>query len=263
MLHNPRKTAWHRVLYPFWVVLYWIYLLVFAALATVVNISAVLTSLLPPGRWRYGYYQAMLRQMTRASFRLLGALGILKVNHVGFESLDADEAVAVRPILVANDPNLLDVFLFYAKLPQLTCIYKSSLQKTLIKNSMGEQMGFISNASAKRMIAEGAERVLAGEQLLIFPEGTRTEDGVLNDLKSGAAGIARRADVALQTVVIHCGSDFLSKKQSILKPPILPIYTRVEVGDVFHPSDYANSRELNAALTNYFETQLKEEKTFL
>lgn len=261
MLCNPPKTLVQRLLWPFWVVVYWIYLFVFAGLAFFVNVMSVLTSWLPRGEWRYGFYQAMLRTMTRVSFWLLRVVGILRVQHVGFETLERDSS-AVKPILVANHPNLLDVFLFYAKLPQLTCIYKASLQKTLIKNSTGEQMGFISNANSKRMIVEGAERVLSGEQLLIFPEGTRTDTWPLNPLKSGAAGIARKADVGLQAVVTHCGSNFLAKRQPIFAAPIVPILIRVEVGAVFHPRDYASSQKLNEAMAEYFTEQLKQERHF-
>lgn len=261
MLRNPEKTAPHYLLYPFWLVVYWIYLAVFGIFAGIVNLSCTLTALLPPGGWRYGFYQAMIRAMTLFSLRLLRLVGILRVKYSGFEALPRGRD-AVKPILVANHPNLFDVFLFYEKLPRLTCIYKSSLQKTLIQNSMGRQIGFISNADSKKMIMEGAERVRAGEQLLIFPEGTRTVVPPLNTLKSGAVGIARRADVGLQTVVIHCGSDFLSKNRSVLKPPILPILTRVELGQCFHPGDYATSRELNQALADYFKAKLQEERSF-
>jgi len=261
MLRNPDKTVLHHVLYPLWVVLYWICLLAFGLLALTVNISCVLTSFLPAGDWRYGFYQAMIRAMSLAWFFILRVLGILRVQHVGFEALATDKH-SIKPILVANHPSMFDIFLFYAKLPSLTCIYKSSLQKTLIKSSMGAQIGFLSNANPKKMIQEGAGRVHAGEQFLIFPEGTRTVTWPLNEFKSGAAGIARRADVGLQTVVIHCGSNFLSKNQPVLKPPILPILTRIEVGEVFHPRDYATSQALNQAMAEYFKEKLQEERTF-
>lgn len=260
MLVNPPRSITQWVLWPFWLLVYWIYLLVFALLALVVNLSCVFTSFFPAGAWRYGFYQKMIATMTRVSLRLLRIVGILRIDHVGFEKIPIGPNQA-KAILVANHPNLLDVFLFYAKLPRLTCIYKSSLQKTLIKNSMGEQIGYISNANPKRMILEGALRVEAGEQLLIFPEGTRTEHWPLNELKSGAAGIARRANVALQTVVVHCGSNFLAKGQPLLKPPILPIYIRVEVGERFHPKDFSTSQELNRAMADYFKAQLREERT--
>lgn len=261
MLRNPPKSPAQRLLWPFWVLVYWIFLFVFGFLTAVVNLSCVLTSLLPPGRWRYGFYQCMIRVMARAFIRLLGVAGILRIRHVGFEHLAAERG-PVRSILVANHPNLFDVFLFYAKLPRLTCIYKASLQKTLIQNSMGEQIGYISNANPKRMISEGAARARAGERLLIFPEGTRTDVWPLNELKSGAVGIARRADVPLQTMVIHCGSNFLSKGQPLFKPPILPLCIQVEVGKRFHPRDYATSRELNQAMADYFKARLREERIF-
>lgn len=261
MLCSRKRTLAQRLLYPFWLIFYWGYLFVFCLLAGIVNVSCVLTSFLPMGDWRYGFYQAMIRTMSCLTLRLFRLVGILKVQHVGFEALSKD-ADSVKPILVANHPNLFDVFLFYAQLPSITCIYKSSLQKTLIQHSMGEQIGFISNANPKEMIREGAARVHAGEQLLIFPEGTRTVEWPLNELKSGAAGIARHANVGLQTVIIHCNSNFLSKNQPIFKPPILPIFTRVEVGKVFHPQDYASSQALNQAMAAYFKQQLQQERVF-
>lgn len=260
MVRNSEKTILQKALWPFWILVYWVYLIVFGLLALVVNVSCVLTSFLPAGEWRYGFYQGMLRWMTRCSFWLLRALGILRVEYVGFDTI-AKDLNSVKPILVANHPNLLDVFLFYHRLPRLTCIYKSSLKKTLIQNSMGQQIGYISNENPKKMIQEGAERVLAGEQLLIFPEGTRTDHWPLNPLKSGAAGIARRAGVGLQTVIIHCGSNFLSKRQPILAPPIVPIITRVEVGAIFDPKDYASSQAMNAAMSDYFKSELQKERT--
>lgn len=261
MLRNPEKTWAHRALYPFWLLLYWVYLLVFGLLTAIINICCLLTSFLPVRQWQIDFYQGMLRVMTLGTFTLLRVLGILRVRHVGFEALPVDQT-SIKPILVANHPNLFDVFLFYARLPKLTCIYKASLQRTLIRNTMARQLGFISNAHPKQMIHEGARRVAAGEQLLIFPEGTRTVRWPLNELKLGAVGIARRADVGLQTVVIHCGSNFLSKNRPVLKPPILPIYTLVEVGEVFQPKDYATSQELSRALADYFERKLREERTF-
>ncbi|MGJ8654542.1 MAG: lysophospholipid acyltransferase family protein [Opitutaceae bacterium] len=186
----------------------------------------------------------------------------MHIQYVGFEQLSTDET-SKKPILIANHPSLLDVFLFYTKLPNLTCIYKSSLQKTLIKSSMGEQIGYISNARPKQMIIDGAESVAAGKQLLIFPEGTRTESGHLNQLKSGAAGIARRANIGMQTVIIHSGSlNCLSKHQALWKPPTFPIFMRVEVGEIFHPQDYKTSQDLNRAVADYFVRQLGEERAF-
>jgi 1-acyl-sn-glycerol-3-phosphate acyltransferase len=260
MLPKPEKTFARLMLWPFWVVVYWIYLVVFGLLAMIVNLSCLLTSFLPKGNWRYSFYQKMIGGMSRSSIWLLRVVGILRVQHVGFEQIETSES-AQKAILVANHPSLFDVFLFYAALPKLTCIYKAGVRKTLIKNTMGEQIGFISNANPKHMILEGAQRIAAGEQLLIFPEGTRTESGHLNPLKSGAAGIARRAGVGLRAVVIHSGSlNCLSKHQALWKPPVLPIFIRVEVGEEFHVRDYETSQELNRALAAYFEAELRQER---
>ena len=110
MLRNPELGWKGKVLAPFWVLVYWLFLFVFVFLTAIVNISCLLTACLPKGTWRYGFYQGMMRTMTRSTFCFFDAVGILKVRYKGLENLQAD-VEGRHPILVANHPNMLDVFL--------------------------------------------------------------------------------------------------------------------------------------------------------
>ena len=195
--------------------------------------------------------------MSKGCFLLYDWTGIVRVELRGFEKLQSHRR-DVKPILIANHPCLLDVFIFYLKLPRLTCIYKASLRKTLIKAQMGEEIGFISNANPRNMIREAAAKVAEGEQLLIFPEGTRTENPPINSFKSGAVAIAKKAGVPLQAVVIYVNSNILSKEQSVFRIPQLPIRFILEVGETFYPGDYAHHQHMNTAMESYFIQRLKE-----
>jgi 1-acyl-sn-glycerol-3-phosphate acyltransferase len=51
-------------------------------------------------------------------------------------------------------------------------------------------------------LKETLRRLKAGEQVLIFPEGTRTRDGEVGLLKGGFCGVARRSRVPLVPVAV-------------------------------------------------------------
>jgi 1-acyl-sn-glycerol-3-phosphate acyltransferase len=51
-------------------------------------------------------------------------------------------------------------------------------------------------------LKETLRRLKAGEQVLIFPEGTRTHDGEVGALKGGFCGVARRSGIPLVPVAI-------------------------------------------------------------
>jgi len=257
MKRVERKDGlFEHCLRPIWIVLYYCFLVLFASLALVVNLIALITALLPDAPWKARFFQAVIRGMVWFCLCLFRVTGIMRVECEGFEALEKRPGES-KPVLIANHPCLMDVFLFYIHLPRLTCIYKSSLKKTLIQAEMGKEIGFISNANPRKMVEEGAAKVKAGRQLLIFPEATRTETGYINDFKLGAAAIARMGGVSLQTVLIFTDSNVLSKEQSYFAVPQLPIRMRLEVGQRFDPESYEKSQQLNRALEDYFNEALR------
>jgi len=253
---NYSYRWYHYLLWPLWVVIYYIGLVVFGLLALTVNVCTFFTAFLPQGSWRVGFYQAMMRWMSIGCLKLYALTGIMRVEYLGFESIETRPKVT-KPLLIANHPSLLDVFTFYPKIPRLTCIYKSSLGKTLIKGGMGAQIGFISNANTRQMIREGAAKISQGEQMLIFPEGTRTVKKPINVFRLGAIAIAKKAEVELQAVHIFSNSNVLSKEQSIFRIPKLPIRYVLELGESFDPADYERHQDLNEQLEQYFAAHLE------
>jgi 1-acyl-sn-glycerol-3-phosphate acyltransferase len=62
------------------------------------------------------------------------------------------------------------------------------------------------------LIRNVAGKVAAGRSLLLFPEGTRTEQGTtLGALKPGYALIAERARAAVQLIVIRASADLVPR----------------------------------------------------
>ncbi|MEA3346012.1 MAG: lysophospholipid acyltransferase family protein [Chloroflexota bacterium] len=72
------------------------------------------------------------------------------------------------------------------------------------------------------------EALEQGRVLLIAPEGTRSEDGRLQQGKPGTAYIATRVDVPLVPMAIIGGEDFFSRLLQLRRTPV-----RVVVGPAF------------------------------
>ena len=80
---------------------------------------------------------------------------------------------------------------------------------------------------------DGAQTVLgAGSSLLVFPEGTRSTDGRLGELRSGAVRIAREFDVPLLPVAIVGTRDLLPKGGGLHPGPV-----EVRLGHPIQPED--------------------------
>lgn len=82
-------------------------------------------------------------------------------------------------------------------------------------------------------LVDGAQAVLgAGSSLLVFPEGTRSTDGRLGDMRSGAVRIAREFDVPLLPVAIVGTRDLLPKGGGLHAGPV-----EVRLGHPIQPED--------------------------
>lgn len=76
-------------------------------------------------------------------------------------------------------------------------------------------------------LKEALKRLQAGELVLIFPEGTRSEDGELQPLQPGFVALARRGRVPIVTVAIDGAFDVWSRRRRL--PGLAPI--NIVVGD--------------------------------
>lgn len=90
--------------------------------------------------------------------------------------------------------------------------------------------------------------------LLIHPEGTRTADGKLGIIKGGTSFIASKADVPIVPAFIDGGYEIFSRHMKWPRP-FKGFMKRKRLiltyGKPIYPSDYANSKEMNQALSDW------------
>ena len=72
-------------------------------------------------------------------------------------------------------------------------------------------------------IKESLRRLKAGEMLLIFPEGTRTPDGNVGQLKPGFLALARRSKVPILPLAIEGGYESWPRRNLLPGPAVIHV----------------------------------------
>ena len=112
-------------------------------------------------------------------------------------------------IYVANHQSNFDIPILYAGLPlQFRWMAKQELFRVPLFGLAMKRSGYIpidrsDRRKAMHSLTLAAERIRSGTSVIVFPEGTRTPDGRLQDFKQGALLIAAKAGVPVVPVAIH------------------------------------------------------------
>lgn len=172
---------------------------------------------------------------------------------VGKESLQKGAGV-----LVANHPSLLDALLLLAIVPNTICVMKASLLDNPLLGASARLAGFIRNSDPFDMIAHAKEGLGEGTNILLFPEGTRSNSRrSVNTLNQSAALLSSKLDLPMRTFLIHYDQGFLGKGHKITSLPKLPMKISVMAGKVFNPrSTYT---DLTNDLEKYFNSELEDD----
>jgi 1-acyl-sn-glycerol-3-phosphate acyltransferase len=117
-------------------------------------------------------------------------------------------------------------------------------------------------------VLERAKAEMArGRQLIIFPEGTRTQPGETPSFHRGAASIALRGAKILTPVVIKVSPTTLTKAEPWYRIPKRRVHFSFRVGADIDPQAFAAlgpapqaSRKLNDYLHSYFIKELAEDE---
>lgn len=169
-------------------------------------------------------------------------------------------------LILANHPSLIDVVMLISLTRRADCIVKANLWRNPFTWAPVTLTGFISNASGPELVEGGIASVQAGNNLVIFPEGTRTVPGKQSSFQRGAANIAVRGNLIITPVIITCSETFLTKGQPWYKvPPCKPIF-EVTVLDDLPPVEQiigeaepsVQARHLTEYLEHFFYKEVEQ-----
>lgn len=182
------------------------------------------------------------------------------VTRLGIFAVDFPEAERARAlrgtILAPTHPTLVDALMFLARMPRLTCLMKKSILKNPFMGSSARLAGYLPNDHGREFIRLGRDALRAGENLLIFPEGTRTVTKPVNPFKLGFALMAKLADAPVQTVFITVPYFMAGKRWKFWWAPVLPLRITVRLGETFRAQPEQSAHEFGAEVERYFREKM-------
>jgi 1-acyl-sn-glycerol-3-phosphate acyltransferase len=207
--------------------------------------------------------RSIIRHAFRAFVGLMHALGILTYEVHGLDKLDR------RGLLIlANHPSLIDVVFLISFVRRADCVVKAALVRNPFTRGPVLAAGFICNDTGPGMVEDSIASLRAGNNLIIFPEGTRTPiNGDAAKLQRGAANVAVRGGIDVTPVLIQCWPHMLSKGVPWWQIPHRRPHFRIEVRDDMRVSASADSgasdaqaaRRLTQQLTDYFALETRRD----
>jgi len=166
-------------------------------------------------------------------------------------------------LYIANHPSMMDAPLILSRLPELLCVFKSALQQGLLMRRTTRILGYLSNRDGIDLLRSIVQRLQAGQKVLLFPEGTRTDETPMNPLNQGYALTALRARVPLQLLCIRAAGTTLTKQGHYLKPDRFPTLFHIELGPRIEPGDFTTVKQLNRFVESWLRARIQEENAVM
>lgn len=104
-------------------------------------------------------------------------------------------------VLVANHPSILDFVFIMSLVPNANCIVRGNLTKTPLAGVI-KQCYIVNTLDFNELCELCKATIDKGNNVIIFPEGTRTPRHGKNPLKKGAARIAYYSKCGVQPILV-------------------------------------------------------------
>jgi 1-acyl-sn-glycerol-3-phosphate acyltransferase len=207
--------------------------------ALTVTIFPLLNILIPNRQRRAGIAQHVVSRSWRLFIQTLVWARLMDVIYEGEEVLQNEAGTVV----VANHPSLLDIVLIISVMKRAQCVVKEEVWKNPFMRGVIKATDYIPNlGDPEKTLACCVNALKSGNNLVIFPEGTRTVPGRPLRLQRGFANIAIRAGAPIRIVSVTCAPPLLQKGVKWYKSPLRRPCFRVRVGERIEPADLSYSR---------------------
>lgn len=203
----------------------------------------------------FGSGEKFLKPRTGTGAKKLMDITGAKITVSGTENIDTKK----HYIFVGNHRSYTDILVLFAAGGVAGCDFTFMAKKELFSIPfLGKAMKFLhvigvergSASKAMKSLLEAIEMIKTGRNVVIFPEGTRSNDGhTLSPFKKGAFTIAKRAEVDVIPFVIEGTEKYMPKKG-------FGMY-KADVSIKFYPPISTNDKT-DAEIMNEAENVIKE-----
>jgi 1-acyl-sn-glycerol-3-phosphate acyltransferase len=138
----------------------------------------------------------------------------------GLENLQPDKPV----IFIANHTSFLDILLAIMLNPKIVLMVKGWVYNSPFFGPIIRHAGYVyTDDGAEQNVNKMRQLAADGYSLLIFPEGTRSENGEIGRFHKGAFHLAEQLNLDIQPILIHGASDVLPKNDFLIRPGALNV----------------------------------------
>jgi 1-acyl-sn-glycerol-3-phosphate acyltransferase len=187
---------------------------VFAIGAFIPGIYVFLIAIIPS-------HQDVKQARARKAIQLLCRFYVNFMQFLGLISFNI-ERKHVGPIeghlIISNHSMLIDALFVLAYVDDLCCVVKEQLCHNPVTRIPVRLAGYVSNSAAD-FVEQTSIKIAAGENVLIFPEGTRNSYDTQLDFKRGAANIAVISNCPVLPLIIKATPRTVQKGESWYQLP--------------------------------------------
>lgn len=162
----------------------------------------------------WGYYPGMIWA------RVTCWLALCPVSVEGRENLDSKQSY----VFVANHDGAFDIMLLFGHLGQpFRWMLRKGLQKIPFVGAACDKSGQIwvderGTTGLMHTVRQAMQTLKGGTSMIVFPEGTRTNDGHLNRFKKGAFTLAAMLRLPVVPLTIEGPYEIMPKHHYLLRP---------------------------------------------
>ncbi len=222
----------------------------FVSLWMLSTVTAVILSI--DTKEKENVFNTTERFFSRIAFKLLG----MKVEIQGLENIPRDEPV----IFISNHQSMMDIKLSLAFIPvNFSFISKDTVFHVPILGAYMTASGHIpirrtEDRKAYATLLAAVNKLTAKKSLVVFPEGTRSEDGRLGEFKRGISLIVLKSGRRVVPMAI-CGSNQFMPKRGWLSHPEKR-YVRISFGTPLSFDGSRTDREYTIYVINKLQKEV-------
>lgn len=159
-------------------------------------------------------------------------------------------------IIIANHQSSLDILPLIMLHPKLLMLTNNRKWNSPLFGKILRMADYFPTEQIENDLTQMEDRIKNGYSVIIFPEGTRSEDGVIKRFHKGAFYLAEKLKVDILPIMIHGTNYTLTKQDQLLKDGQLTvkILPRIKPDDKLYGNGYA---ERAKRISRYFRAEFE------
>ncbi|MBL7703729.1 MAG: 1-acyl-sn-glycerol-3-phosphate acyltransferase [Ferruginibacter sp.] len=195
--------------------------------------------------------------VSKACWFLIYVMGNVKKNIIN----PGKEDLKKPAIIICNHQSSLDIVPLIMLYPKILMLTNKKKWNAPIFGPVIRMADYFPTEEIEQNVDRIADRMKHGYSLVIFPEGTRSEDGTIGRFHKGAFYLAEKLQADILPIIIHGTNHTLTKKDSLLKNGQLTLkyLPRIKPDDTGFGNNYTERAKLvGRYFRQEFETLRKE-----